>query len=202
MPITWDGDVKKFDGMVMEMYPVGCCENGCNSCCANGLLCFMSCGTYVCCAPSFTFYLSADGKRMVGKDATFAGCLKISPIPCFQGCGVGPCAFQSPGSFTEIEGGLKWTGDGQIVAGGCCPCLTNAGDWNTVTAANDGSSPDKYGEFYPSAPADLDLPLSLSAPPPMRAFCRASCGSAHSRARWIETRLPAPPQCRWRGHRV
>lgn len=152
-PVEWKGDVKEFGAIEMEMYPIGCCETGCQSCCAHSLLCFMSCGTMYCCAPSFTFYPSEDGKRMVGKNATFAGCFKISPLPCFQGCGFGPCAFTSPGAFTEIDGGLKWTGDGQIVAGGCCPCLTNAGDWNTITASNDGSSQNKYGEFYPMSMA-------------------------------------------------
>lgn len=102
---------------------------------------------------------------MTGKDATFAGCLRISPIPCLMGCGVGPCAFQSPGSFSETEGGLKWTGDGPILSGPCCPCLTNAGDWNTVTAANDGSTRDKYGEFYPSALTGLQPAAFFLLPP-------------------------------------
>ena len=35
--VEYKGDVKVLNNVVFQMYPVGCCDNGCSSCCANTL---------------------------------------------------------------------------------------------------------------------------------------------------------------------
>ena len=62
-------------------------------------------------------------------------------------CGVGPCAFVSPFDFVDEDGKKKWVGNGQVVSGGCCPCLHNKGDWGYLTAETDGSSPERCHSF-------------------------------------------------------
>ena len=116
-PVEWKGDAKVFDGVTMQMYPVGCFEYGCASCCSNALFCSLTCGTHLCTPPTFTFHIAEDGMSGYGGEATFAGCFPMSPIPCFNGCGFGPLAFVSPFKFEEVEGtpgALKWVGNGQV----------------------------------------------------------------------------------------
>jgi len=153
MPVEWKGDMKVLDGVTFQMYPAGCCEYGCASCCANSMFCFMTAGTYMCCAPEFTFTIHEDGKSGVGKNATMAGCLPMSPVPCCLCCGVGPCAFVSPFKVEDAPGGgKKWVGTGQVCSGGCCPCFVNTGDWGINDASTDGSTPEKYHNMYPVSP--------------------------------------------------
>ena len=54
----------------------------------------------------------------------------------------------------EVDEGdkKKWLGNGQICAGGCCPCMHNKGDWGEISAETDGSTPEKYGSFYAVSP--------------------------------------------------
>jgi hypothetical protein len=137
--VEYKGSTKSLDGVVFEMYPVGCCDEGCASCCANGMFLGMTCGTMFCCAPQFTMTFAEDGKSGMGKNSKIAGCIPNSPVPCFMCCGVGPLAFQSP----FLMEGDKWVGSGQVCAGGCCPCMNNKGDWGTLSADADGSSVDK-----------------------------------------------------------
>ena len=144
--VEYKGSSKSMEGAAMEIYPVGCCYEGCASCCANGM-CGKTCGTMYCCAPQFTLTFAEDGgKSGVGKNSNIAGCIPNSPIPCFVCCGVGPLAFQSPFVIVEEDAGngnKKWVGSGQVCAGGCCPCMNNKGDWGLNSPETDGSSPDK-----------------------------------------------------------
>ena len=93
---------------------------------------FLTYGTYLCIPPSFVITYNDEGTGGLGVDATFGGCFKMSPIPCFNGCGYGPLAFVSPFELQDVEGSendKKWVGSGQICAGGCCPCMHNKGDF-------------------------------------------------------------------------
>tara|TARA_B110000196_G_scaffold265917_1_gene239037 strand:- start:62 stop:502 length:441 start_codon:yes stop_codon:yes gene_type:complete len=67
--VEYKGDAKSLDGVVFEMYPVGCCDEGCASCCANGMFLGMTCGTMFCCAPQFTMTFAEDGKSGMGKNS-------------------------------------------------------------------------------------------------------------------------------------
>ena len=109
-------------------------------------------GTHFCCAPSVTMQINKDGKGGKGVNAKICGCLPQSPIPCFNGCGIGPCAFVSPFEFVDEGDKKKWLGNGQICAGGCCPCMHNKGDWGEISAETDGSTPEKYGSLYAVSP--------------------------------------------------
>ena len=161
--VEWKGSFKDYDGVQFEMYAADCCENGCSSCCANGLLCFLTWGTCICKAPQFTIAVDADGMGGVAKDAKMCGCAPISPIPCFNGCGYGPCAFVTPFTVEHLENGeAKWVGNGQVVAAGCCPCMNNIGDYGVNSTGKDGSSPDKYHTFYP---------VSMFWPPCVNGVC-------------------------------
>ena len=88
----------------------------------------ISCGTNKC------FPQSLGGKFAIGEDGVlrptanvFCFCLRPSPIPCFMGCGVGPCRWTV--NFKK-ESETKWIGTGESqLAGGCCvPCCHNRGD--------------------------------------------------------------------------
>ena len=65
-------------------------------------------------------------------------CLRPSPIPCCNGCGVGPCA-QAPAFKKETE--TKWVGTGDsILAGGCCVALChNKGDIIEIKSGKNGT---------------------------------------------------------------
>ena len=113
---------------------------------------FLTYGSYLCIPPSFVITYNDEGTGGLGVDATFGGCFKMSPIPCFNGCGYGPLAFVSPFELQDVEGSendKKWVGSGQICAGGCCPCLTNTGDWGISSAEEDGSTPEKPSKIVP-----------------------------------------------------
>ena len=147
--VEWKGSFKDYDGKVFEMHAADCCENGCSSCCANGLLCFLTWGTCICKAPQFTISVDADGMGGIAKDAKMCGVAPISPIPCFNGCGFGPCAFVTPFKVEDLGNGeAKWVGNGQVVAGGCCPCMNNIGDYginNAIIVDNTGVWRDEEG---------------------------------------------------------
>ena len=163
--VEYKGDIKMMDGVVYQMYPVGCCDEGCASCCANSMMIGMTCGTILCCAPEFTMTFAEDGKSGVGKNSKLAGCLPMSPIPCCMCCGVGPLAFQSPFVIEDAgNGNSKWVGSGQVCAGGCCPCMNNKGDWGLNSPETDGSSLDK---------AHVMMPVSMFWPPCVNGTC---CG--------------------------
>ena len=150
MVVEYKGTSKSMDGVVFEMHTVGCCDEGCASCCANCLMCSMTCGTNFCCAPHFTMTFAEDGKSGVGTKSTFAGCIRNSPIPCCMCCGYGPFAFQSPFVMEDAGNGKeKWVGSGQVCAGGCCPCMHNKGDWGINGPDTDGSSVDKPHVVHP-----------------------------------------------------
>ena len=117
---------------------------------------FLTYGTYLCIPPPFVITYNDEGTGGLGVDATFGGCFKMSPIPCFNGCGYGPLAFVSPFELQDVEGSendKKWVGSGQICAGGCCPCLTNTGDWGISSAEEDGSTPEKQSKIVPMSNA-------------------------------------------------
>jgi len=146
------GDIKNLDGVVFEMYPVGCCEHGCSSCCANAMMIGMTGGAVLCCAPQFTMNIAKDGKSGVGTNATLCGCWPMSPLgPCCPG--IGPFAFVSPFKIVdEGNGNSKWVGNGQICKGGCCPCMVNTGDYGFNKDSTDGSTADKYHDMFPVSP--------------------------------------------------
>lgn len=148
MPVEYKGDTKAFNNVVFNLYVApGCCD-GCSGCCTNSLAIMLTGGSHLCgVAPKFTMTINEDGSGGKGVDNIICGCLPGSPIPCFNGCGFGPCAFVSPFEFVEVEGKKKWVGNGQICAGGCCPCMTNKGDFGYLTAETDGSTPEKYHSF-------------------------------------------------------
>jgi len=153
-PVVWAGDPKVLNNVENEIYVApGCCE-GCHGCCANSLFFSLTYGSHMCCArPSFTITIKDDGKSGVGKDAKLCGCAPQSVIPCFNGCGFGPLAFITPFDIvTGEDGQMKWVGNGQICAGGCCPCMHNKGDYGMLIATEDGSSPDKPHVFVPMSP--------------------------------------------------
>jgi hypothetical protein len=151
--VEYKGSTKSLDGVVFEMYPVGCFDEGCASCCTNCLWLNMTMGTHLCCAANFTMTIAEDGKTGVGKNATLAGCLPMSPIPCCLCCGFGPLAFVSPFKIEDAgDGNEKWVGTGQVCAGGCCPCLVNTGDWGLNSPESDGSTPAKAHGMYPVSP--------------------------------------------------
>ena len=57
-----------------------------------------------------------------------------------------------PGVIVDTPEGKKWVGDGQVCAGGCCPCLNNKGDWTPFDGTSDGSAPDKPGKMHAMSP--------------------------------------------------
>ena len=163
------------------MYPAECGEAGCSSCCANALMCMLTWGTCVCVAPRFTIQINEDGKTGVGKDSKIMGCLPMSPIPCCNGCGFGPCAFVSPFTIEDLGNGeMKWVGNGQVVAGGCCPCMNNIGDYGINSVMLDGSAPEKAHNFYA---------VSLFWPPCLNGQC---CGKGKPAMRMTQLGVGKP----------
>lgn len=185
-PVEWKGTYTDYNGVTYEMYPVGCCEHGegrigWSSCCANGLMCFLTWGTCLCVPPKFTITINEDGKSGVGKDATFCFCLPMSPIPCCNGCGFGPCAFVSPFKIEDVEGGAqKWVGNGSICAGGCCPCINNFGDYGISSVKLDGSARNRAHEIYP---------VSMFWPPCVNGVC---CGKSKPSFRMTQKGVGKP----------
>ena len=105
MPVEYKGDTKAFNNVVFNLYVApGCCD-GCSGCCTNSLAIMLTGGSHLCgVAPKFTMTINEDGSGGKGVDNIICGCLPGSPIPCFNGCGFGPCAFVSPFEFVEVEG--------------------------------------------------------------------------------------------------
>lgn len=152
-PVVYKGDPKAFDGVTYEMHLAPACTDGCFGCCANCMVFGLTGGTHLCgLHPTFTMQISEDGKRGTGTKSTVCGCIRNSPLPCFACCGYGPFAFVSPGVIVDTPEGKKWVGDGQVCAGGCCPCLNNKGDWTPFDGTSDGSAPDKPGKMHAMSP--------------------------------------------------
>jgi hypothetical protein len=151
MPVEYKGDVKVFNGVVYNMYPAVGCGDGCHGCCTNSMYCFLTGGSHLCCgAPVFTMNINEEGTGGVGGSAALCGGVApMSPIPCFNGCGFGPCAFVSPFEFKDVDGEKRWVGSGQVCSGGLCPCMNNVGDWGTIAAEEDGSTTDRAGKIVP-----------------------------------------------------
>lgn len=180
-PIEWKGTFNDYNGVTFEMHPAECGEAGCSSCCSNAMMCMLTWGTCVCVAPRFTIQINEDGKTGVGKDSKIMGCLPMSPIPCFNGCGFGPCAFVSPFTIEDLGNGQgKWVGNGQVVAGGCCPCMNNIGDYGINNAMLDGSAPEKAHNFYA---------VSLFWPPCLNGQC---CGKGKPAMRMTQLGVGKP----------
>jgi len=180
-PIEWKGTFNDYNGVTFEMHPAECGEAGCSSCCSNAMMCMLTWGTCVCVAPRFTIQINEDGKTGVGKDSKIMGCLPMSPIPCFNGCGFGPCAFVSPFRIEDLGNGQgKWVGNGQVVAGGCCPCMNNIGDYGINNAMLDGSAPEKAHNFYA---------VSLFWPPCLNGQC---CGKGKPAMRMTQLGVGKP----------
>lgn len=124
-----------------------------------------------------------DGTTGKGIDSKLCGCAPQSPLPCFNGCGFGPLAFVTPFEFvTQEDGKKKWVGNGQVCAGGCCPCAQNKGDYGMLTEKTDGSTPDKPHIFIPISsfwpPCLTGKPLFLMTqkgvgPPSKEAYVKA-----------------------------
>ena len=145
MTVAWNGDIKEFDGVRFEAHPLprrmtnGCFHEKVTSC----LMGVASGGTKKI---EFKLKVSPDGNTVTGVDSTVCGVVKVSPISCLYCCGCGPLAFVMPGTIHEREGGsIKWIGNGQVCAGGCCPWVTNEGDWITTSYNTDGSDRNKFG---------------------------------------------------------
>jgi len=177
---TFDGDIRNLNGVTFEMHPAGCCEFGCSSCCANAMMIGMTGGSIICCKPQFTMQIDADGKSGKGIDAKLCGCWPMSPLgACCPG--VGPLAFVSPFKIEDAGGGAtKWVGNGQICAGGCCPCMVNTGDYGINNDKQDGSAPDKYHDMFPVSPF---------WPPCMNGMC---CGKGKPAFRMMQKGVGPP----------
>jgi len=88
--------------------------------------CMLCCGPAVC-PSSIGATLYFEGDKATVDNNHFCWVLKLSPIPCFNGCGVGPCA-QVSKFEKESDTVFVGTGESQL-GGGCCQaCCHNKGD--------------------------------------------------------------------------
>ena len=94
--------------------------------------------------------------------------------------------------MTNGNGEKKWVGNGQVCAGGCCPCAHNKGDFGMLTSETDGSTPDKPHAFIPMStfwpPCLTGKPLFLMTqkgvgPPTNEARAKAMAMDAKAMAR-------------------
>ena len=107
--------IKDIDGVKVTPYKF---YNSCAGCMFN---------TISCCT-QITFVPKLSGDKLTMTDNSFCGGVcKMSPIPCCNGCGYGPCAFE-PKFVKETDTKFVGTGESQL-AGGCCAAMFgNKGD--------------------------------------------------------------------------
>ena len=112
--------VADFDGKMTHPKVV----DGCASCMFN----VISCGTVSMCPTSVGGKIKVTGDDTLEfVDNFFCWVCCPSPIPCFNGCGVGPCS-QQPRFKRETDTHYVGTGE-SLLAGRCCtPCCHNNGD--------------------------------------------------------------------------
>lgn len=86
--------------------------------------CFATCmfNSAGCCTTyTWTPELQPDGTVLMTKGSFCFGMARMSPIPCCNGCGYGPCAFTP--KFKKVSD-TEWHGleDAANIGGGCCKC--------------------------------------------------------------------------------
>ena len=117
--IAMAATMSELDGMVFHPTMVDPC--------AKCMFSTMTCGTMQMCPTSVGGKAHFSGDKGSFDEQFLCFCLKPSPIPCFMGCGVGPCAFVQ---HLEKQSDTLYVGTGDsILAGGCCKGqMHNKGD--------------------------------------------------------------------------
>ena len=95
--------------------------------CAKCMFNCISCGTITMCPTSAGGVIVVEGDKVTLTQNHFCFCLRPSPVPCFMGCGFGPCA-QTPRFIKVSDTELKGSGESQCGAGMCQPMCHNEGD--------------------------------------------------------------------------
>ena len=97
----------------------------------------------------------ADQQRRKGRQGCQRENLRLPPAVAnsvLQRLRYRPVRVRLALEFVDEGDKKKWLGNGQICAGGCCPCMHNKGDWGEISAETDGSTPEKYGSLYAVSP--------------------------------------------------